>query len=113
MEMDMRDGRQARKGKAEKQRAPPSIRHELYDAKTRSKDECKVLGISRTRGHLFLYPYSFALDIWILLEDCQSPWQLINCMMQEAASCFHSSSSHNGFAIMQGSFQSSLPLGES
>lgn len=70
------DGRQARRGKAEEPCAPPSIRHALFDVKTRSKDECKALGISRTHGHLFLYPYSFTLGIGIFLEECQSPWQL-------------------------------------
>lgn len=76
MKMDMQDGGQARRGKIEKQYAPPSIKHKLCNVKTSSKDKWVVLGISRTHIHLFLYPYSFALGIWILLAECQSPWQL-------------------------------------
>lgn len=76
MKMDMCDGRQARRGKAQKPHAPPSTRQERFDVRTGSEDECKVLGISRARGHLFLYPYLLTLDLWIFLEEYQSPWQL-------------------------------------
>lgn len=72
------DGRQVKRGKAEGPCAPPAIRHALFDVKTRSKDGCKVLGISRTRGYLFLCLYSFTLGIWIFLEECQSPWQQLH-----------------------------------